>query len=173
MQARTLTQTEIQALARSAGFSATAAPIASAIAMAESGGYTAAHNPKPPDDSYGLWQINMLGKLGPERRRFFGLQSNSDLFDPATNARAAYAISSQGRSFTPWTTYTHGTYRKYLTQGQVAAGQKKPASDGGTGPGPGGDIEEAPLPVGESRLASVSPLLIVAALLVAGFMFMK
>jgi hypothetical protein len=44
------------------------AVVAVAIALAESGGNPAAHNPVPPDDSWGLWQINMRGHLGPVRR---------------------------------------------------------------------------------------------------------
>src|SRR5215470_2810391 len=85
-----------------------------AIAMAESGGNPLAHNPIPPDDSYGLWQVNMIGNLGPSRRSQFGLSTNSQLYDPATNARAMYAISSGCRRWSPWTTYTSGAYRKFL-----------------------------------------------------------
>lgn len=160
-----MTQAEIQALARAAGFSQQAAPIASAIAIAESSGNPRAFNPKPPDLSYGLWQINMIGRLGPERRARFGLRSNEDLFDPATNARAAYVISSRGSNFRPWTTYTSGAYKRYLTQGQIAAGQKQAASDGGAGSGlPIIDVGEP-----ESGTANLSSLAIIAALLVTGF----
>lgn len=95
-----------------AGGSTATAPLAAAIAMAESGGNPNAHNTKPPDDSYGLWQINMYGSLGPSRRAAYGLSSNSQLLDPATNARAAVAIGKGG--FGPWSTYTSGAYKKYL-----------------------------------------------------------
>ncbi len=93
------------------------ADVMAAIAMAESGGRPEAHNPVPPDDSYGLWQINMIGDNGPERRAKFGLASNRDLFDPLTNAKAAVAIGVGGKNKTPWTTYTNGDYRNYLTSG--------------------------------------------------------
>src|SRR3982750_492240 len=63
-----------------------------AIALAESNGNPTAHNAVPPDDSYGLWQINMRGKLGPARRQAFGIQSNTELFDPTKNARAMKKI---------------------------------------------------------------------------------
>ena len=63
-----------------------------AIAMKESGGNPSAYNGTPPDDSYGLWQINMYGNLGPARMSQFGLSNKSQLFDPATNAAAAYSI---------------------------------------------------------------------------------
>jgi hypothetical protein len=63
-----------------------------AIALRESGGNPDAHNPNPPDDSYGLWQINMLGALGTARLQEFGLATKEQLYDPATNAAAAYRI---------------------------------------------------------------------------------
>lgn len=81
--------------------------------MAESGGNPNAHNKVPPDDSYGLWQINMIGKLGPARRAAYGLKRNADLFDPETNARVMSEISKNGRDFTPWSTFTNGAYKRY------------------------------------------------------------
>jgi hypothetical protein len=90
--------------------------IMAAIAMAESGGNPGAHNPVPPDNSYGLWQINMLGAMGPARRREFGITSNEALYNPAINARAAAKIlKSQGLA--AWSTYTNGAYKKYLGKG--------------------------------------------------------
>lgn len=109
-----LTRDQIRQLLTNAGFKKNGVDteIMVSIAFAESGGNPNAHNNKPPDDSYGLWQINMLGKLGPERRKRFGITSNTQLFDPATNARAAKIIyDSQGLN--AWTTYTRGTYLKY------------------------------------------------------------
>jgi hypothetical protein len=79
-------------LALNAGFPSTTAVQMAAIAMKESGGNPGAYNGTPPDDSYGLWQINMYGNLGPSRMSQFGLTDKSQLFDPATNARAAYQI---------------------------------------------------------------------------------
>lgn len=109
-----LSQGQIAAYAQSAGLSGGAAQIASAVAMAESGGNTRAHNPIPPDNSYGLWQINMLGSLGPDRRKKLGISSNSQLFDPGVNARAMAMISSNGSDWQPWSTYTNGAYKKYM-----------------------------------------------------------
>lgn len=111
-----LTLTQIESLARSAGMSDPRTM--AAIAMAESGGNPSAHNPIPPDNSYGLWQINMLGSLGPARRKEFGLASNSDLFNPAVNARVAAKITkTQGLS--AWSTYTNGAYKRYLGSATV------------------------------------------------------
>ena len=102
-------------LARSAGFSTEQAVIMAAIAMAESSGRAKAHNDNRStgDDSYGLWQINMIDRLGPERRRQFGISSNAALFDPTTNAKAARLVYlSQG--FGAWSVYKNGAYRQYL-----------------------------------------------------------
>lgn len=84
-----------------------------AIAEAESGLNARAHNGTPPDDSYGLFQINMLGKMGEDRRRRYGLSSNDDLYDPATNVRIA-ADLYRGGGFQPWSVYTNGRYQNYL-----------------------------------------------------------
>jgi hypothetical protein len=110
----------IYAYSRGAGFTADEAVTATAIALAESGGRPRAHNPTPPDDSYCLMQINMLGRLGPARRVRFHLRSNTDLYDPATCMRVAYVISAGGSDWTPWATYTRGTYRQYLARSYQA-----------------------------------------------------
>lgn len=126
---------QIASAAKSAGFSGGQVAIITAIALAESSGNMYAHNPIPPDNSYGLTQINMLGGMGPERRKRYGLTSNDQLFDPVTNMRAAYDISGQGKNWRPWSTYTNGAYRLYLNRSEKAAGT--PAGDvptaGGTG----------------------------------------
>jgi len=110
-----LSRDEIGQFAANAGFSGDDIKIAVAVALAESGGNTTAHNIKPPDDSYGLWQINMYRDLGPARRKQFGLKSNDDLFDPATNARVAHGIKT-GSGWNAWTTYTSGAYKQHLDE---------------------------------------------------------
>ena len=122
--------------AHEAGFRGQDLTIAVAVALAESGGDPRAHNATPPDNSYGLWQINMLGSMGPARRREFGLESNRELFDPAENARAANKISGDGRSWTPWTTYTSGAYKRHLDEArQGVEAMKRGGSGGGSGGG--------------------------------------
>jgi hypothetical protein len=81
-----LTMEQLVGLAKGAGFSQSDAVIMAAIAMAESGGDSNQHNAKPPDNSYGLWQINMLGPLEKERLPLFGISNNEQLKDPVTNA---------------------------------------------------------------------------------------
>jgi hypothetical protein len=99
-----------------AGFRGEALRTAKAIAMAESGGRPTAYNPNvnTGDQSYGLFQINMLGSMGPSRRQQYGLRSNEDLYDPLTNARIAYRMSGGGRNWSPWSAYKSGAYRRYL-----------------------------------------------------------
>ncbi|WP_409181693.1 transglycosylase SLT domain-containing protein [Amycolatopsis sp. VS8301801F10] len=112
---------EIAEHAYRAGFRGHALTTAVAVALAESGGNTRAHNGTPPDNSYGLWQVNMLGSLGPARRREFRLHSNDELFDADENAKAAWAISGHGKSFQPWSTYTNGAYKSHLAAARKAA----------------------------------------------------
>jgi cell wall-associated NlpC family hydrolase len=103
---------------RQAGFSGQSLQTAYAIAMAESGGNAKAFNgnQRTGDRSYGLFQINMLGGMGPERRKQFGLSSNDNLYDPVTNAKVAYKMSKGGTDWTAWSTYNNDTYRQYLGQ---------------------------------------------------------
>jgi hypothetical protein len=114
-----LTMEQLVGLAKGAGFPTNEAIIMAAIAKGESGGNSNAKNFKPPDKSYGLWQINMIGKLGPARMQEFGLQREDQLFDPVTNAKAAYAIrKSQGLS--AWTIYKNGAYKNHLSAAEAA-----------------------------------------------------
>ena len=87
-----------------AGFKGQALRTAFGIAKRESGGRPEAYNPnrQTGDDSYGLFQINMLGSMGPARRRQFGLQANEELLDPVVNAKAAYRMSKGGKDFGAW-----------------------------------------------------------------------
>lgn len=118
-----LSPLQIGAYAQQAGIKGAALPTAIAIAMAESGGNPNAlnNNPSTGDLSYGLWQINMFGDLGPTRLAQFGLSNNTELWNPQTNAQAMYAISNGGTNWSAWTTYTSGAYQQYLFQGQEAA----------------------------------------------------
>jgi hypothetical protein len=127
-----LSYADIEGIWIKAGGSAGTAPLAAAVAMAESGGNPNAlnNNSGTGDLSYGLWQINMIGTLGPSRRREFGIQSNSALLDPVTNAKAAVKVSNGGTNFSAWTTFTSGAFKKFLN-GSVPPNQ---ASGGTSGP---------------------------------------
>lgn len=100
-----LSKDQVASYLRQVGFPEDKIPLMVKIAGRESGFNPRAHNPNAAtgDNSYGLFQINMLGAMGPERRRQFGINSNEDLFDPLTNARAAKRVyDSQG--INAWTT---------------------------------------------------------------------
>ena len=108
---------------KKAGFKDADIPIMVAIGMGESGLNPKAHNPTYPDDSFGVWQINMLDDprndyfLGAERRARYGLKSNEQLKDPLTNAKAALDIrNTQGLN--AWSVYKHGIYKDHLPQVQ-------------------------------------------------------
>ena len=98
-----------------AGGSPAAAPIAAAIAMAESGGNsTATNNDSNGSVDRGLWQINSV-------------HGNQSTYDVMGNARAAVAISNNGTNWSPWTTYTNGAYRQFV-QTNVAADTSAPVN---------------------------------------------
>jgi hypothetical protein len=101
-----------------AGLSGEKLRMAWSISMAESGGNPRAFNgnARTGDKSYGLFQINMLGSLGPARMREFGLQREDQLFDPMTNIRAMLKVSSNGTNWRPWSVYKSGSYRRFYNQ---------------------------------------------------------
>jgi LysM repeat protein len=85
----------LEALWKAAGGAPGSAFIAAEIAKAESGGRQYAHS---PTNDFGYWQIN-------------GVHGAMATYNPIGNAKAAIAISSNGRNWRPWTTYVTGAYR--------------------------------------------------------------
>lgn len=75
-----------------------------AVAKKESNGQPIRFNGNTStgDSSYGLFQINMISQLGPERREKFNLRSNFDLLNPVTNAKIAYHMSDGGKNWSAW-----------------------------------------------------------------------
>ena len=70
-----------------------------ALTKYESGGIPTKFNGNEEtmgDLSYGLWQINMTGNMGPRRRERYKLEKNEDLFDPDINAKAAWDLFLDG-----------------------------------------------------------------------------
>lgn len=124
---RIIPDREIFALVVEAGFKGDST-LMTAIILGESGGNTNAHNPIPPDDSWGLAQINMLGKAGPERRAKYGLKSNEELTNPRTNLRVAYDLyRGRGGKFTDWSVFLSGKYLLYMPRAKAAARGFSPA----------------------------------------------
>lgn len=114
-----LSVAEMVNLAQQAGFNNEQAAIMGAIGAAESSGNPKAHNPVGKDNSYGLWQINMLGKMGPERRKEFGIESDEQLWDPIINSKAAKTVFDK-QGFEAWSVYKSGAYKQYLGTAQEA-----------------------------------------------------
>lgn len=110
----TLSDSQIAAVLRTAGFPADQIGIGVAIAKAESGGRTDALNTKNRNGSWdaGLMQVNSIHGY-----------SQRQLFDPTFNASASLKIfRAAGSKWTPWSTYNNGAYRTHLAQGNIAAG---------------------------------------------------
>lgn len=99
-----LTDQELKDLLWSVGFEGATLKTAWAIAKTESNGRPLAFNgnSKTGDKSYGIFQINMLGYLGVDRLEKFDLESNTELFDPVTNAEIAYYMTGGGKDWSSW-----------------------------------------------------------------------
>jgi len=119
----TQTVSDMLKISLTSDFTEDEAVIMAAIGMAESSGRPLAHNTEGDDNSYGLFQINMLDRpgfmMGEERRGQFGLDSNEQLFDPLVNGKAAKFIYDM-QGFEAWTVYKTGAYLKYLPAAQEA-----------------------------------------------------
>lgn len=102
------TYAQLQGLWINAGGPKAEAPLAAAIALAESGGCSSDLNPTDnggTQTSWGLWQISNGTHSQPV----------PGILTPATNAAAAVAkYRGAGNTFAPWGTYTSGAYRQFL-----------------------------------------------------------
>ncbi len=120
-----LSANQIAELAAGAGFAGADLVTAVAVALAESrDGDPNAYNPElqanTPEGkgSYGLWQIYL--KAHPEF-------ADWDLYDPETNAAAAFRVyRGAGNRFTPWTTFKTGAYRAHLAVARATIGGNSP-----------------------------------------------
>jgi hypothetical protein len=117
-----LTAGQCYGLARGAGLSQTAAAVAAAIAMAESGGVTDAMGDKGLEDatwgpSVGVWQIRSLkAQTGTGQPR-----DVTRLTDPTFNAASMASISGGGKDFNAWTTFKNGAYKNYYKTDAASA----------------------------------------------------
>jgi hypothetical protein len=102
--ATSLSDRELKEMLSLVGFSGLALKKAWAVAKKESNGRPLAFNGNKStgDSSFGIFQINMIGMLGPERRDKFELVSNSDLLNPVINAEIAYHMSKGGEDWSSW-----------------------------------------------------------------------
>ena len=99
-----LTDEELVTLLKTVGFEGLGLKQAWSIAKRESNGRPLAYNGNrnTGDNSYGLFQINMIGNLGPHRLEKFDLESNKELFDPVTNAEITYHMTKGGSDWSSW-----------------------------------------------------------------------
>jgi hypothetical protein len=99
-----ITKTELVELLHAVGFEGKALREAWAIVMKESRGNPLSHNGNrnTGDNSYGLFQVNMIGSLGEERRDKFSLEYNAELLNPVVNAQVAYYMSNGGENWSAW-----------------------------------------------------------------------
>lgn len=118
-QPASLTADQIKYFASQQGFTGNDLTTAVAVALAESGGNPAQHTVDSDDDSYGLWQINMKGSLGPSRMKQFNLKNANELFDPNVNAKAAHSIFA-AHGWKAWGAFTNGSFKKFVTQASSA-----------------------------------------------------
>lgn len=103
-KAEQLTPEELKDLLYEVGFRGERLREAWGTVMKESTGRPKSHNKNrnTGDNSYGLFQINMIDSLGPARLEKYGLESNEDLFNPITNAKIAFQMSNGGKNWSAW-----------------------------------------------------------------------
>lgn len=115
MAAQTLTIPQLEALWIKAGGPAARAPVAAAVAMAESGGRTEVTSANPDGGvNVGPWQLDTKGKGAGK--------TIAQLQDPLTNAQLAVQGSSGGSDWSAWATFGSGAYRAFLGAATSALG---------------------------------------------------
>ena len=114
--AHSLTDSQLVELLKAVGFKGQGLKTAWAVAKAESNGRPFAFNgnTKTGDSSYGIFQINMLGTLGPDRRNKFDLDLNAELFSPVKNAEIVYHMTKGGIDWSSWSSINNGAIHKWL-----------------------------------------------------------
>lgn len=109
-RSETLSQSQIGNLLAASGAPVRLIPTLTAIAMAESGGRVTAYNPGNQgvnENSLGLFQVNQQAHGNK------GIFSDQNLYTPEGNVRAALEVLRK-QGLNAWTTFTKGTYKKYL-----------------------------------------------------------
>lgn len=125
-------------LIRKVGGTEQEAAILGAISQPESAGNPNAHNPNRAtgDNSYGLWQINMIENLEQERLKKYKLKNKEELFDPEVNARVALQMLREAHGVPrDWTTWKNNKHLPYMdaaragATGKMATETSTPKSD--------------------------------------------
>ena len=89
-----------------------------AVALGESGGRPDAHNNdrSTGDNSYGVFQINMLGELVSDLRDKFELDSNAELLNPVVNAQIALHMTDGGKNWSAWSSVNGKRYQEWYNK---------------------------------------------------------
>jgi hypothetical protein len=116
--AHKLTDEQLVDMLKAVGFKEKALRSACAIAKAESNGRPLAFNGnvKTGDSSYGVFQINMLGELGSDRREKFELDSNAELLNPVVNAQIALHMTKGGEDWSAWSSLNGKRYQEWYSK---------------------------------------------------------
>jgi Lysozyme like domain len=124
----TYTYAQLEQLWINNGGTAATAPVAAAIAEAESSGNAAVTSSNPDGGTnVGLWQLDTPGGGGAG-------YTVSQLQDPNTNAAVAVAVSKSGSNWSTWATYASGAYKQFVSNG-TTPDSNVPASTGTTATG--------------------------------------
>lgn len=112
-----LSDRELKKLLSLVGFEGAALKTAWAVAKTESNGRPLAHNgdASTGDNSYGIFQINMIGNLGEARVEKFDLNYKTDLFNPVINAQIAYHMTRGGEDWSSWANSATNSNPRYIT----------------------------------------------------------
>lgn len=135
----TYTYAQLEQIWINNGGSKATAPIAAAIAEAESSGNSAATSANPDGGTNaGLWQLDTPGGVGAG-------YSVAQLQDPNLNATVAINGSSGGSDWSDWATFASGAYKAFLSN-STAPDPNVPAASGGgaTAAGGGGTGASSP-----------------------------
>ena len=123
-----LSDKDLVGLLQATGFKGQSLKYAWAIAKKESHGRPLAYNgnSRTGDNSFGLFQVNMLGSMGENRRSQFGLSSNAELLNPVVNAQVAYDMSKGGKDWSAWKGTHQAIVQEWLTKYPYKCGAASP-----------------------------------------------
>jgi hypothetical protein len=99
-----LTDRQLKELLHAVGFRGDGLKKAWAVAKKESNGRPLAFNgnSNTGDNSFGIFQINMIGLLKDARKDKFGINFTSELLNPVINSQVAYHMSNGGKDWSAW-----------------------------------------------------------------------
>ena len=144
----TYSYAQLEGLWIQAGGNKALAPLAAAIAMAESSGRETVTSSNPDGGTnVGPWQLDTKGKGAG--------YTVAQLSDGLTNARVTVKASNNGTDWSAWETYVTGAYKRFL-QGSVPATLTSVTPGSGSGSGSSSGLQVGTFGAGVS---AASPLL--------------